>query len=125
MSKRGPKAKFGRTEDAAALFVVLRDGGLGYRRALREVSALLGVPERNIERAADPGQPEGKPGAKPHPQTTRLPLGDSGQLVNLALCAIAANEGLIRANLRERAVDGVANWPDPLKSAVEKLIPGT
>ena len=67
MARRGPKVKFSRTRDAAALFEALR-GPLGYRRAMRVAAELLGVPERNIEREiALPAVPAGAP--------AHLPLG--------------------------------------------------
>ena len=108
MGRRGPKVKFSRTRDAAALFMALRDV-LGYRRAIADVSALLGVPERNIEREIDP-------------KTTLLSptFAESN-----ALCAIAANIPLIRANLRSRAVDNFDDWPEPFKGAIRQLLPGT
>ena len=101
MGKRGPKVKFSRTRDAAALFMALR-GALGYRRALGDVSALLGVPERNIEREIDP-------------ETTFL--APAFAEAN-ALCAIAANVDMIRANLRTGAVERTDDWPAPFKRAI-------
>ncbi len=110
-AKRGPKVKFSRTRDAAALFLALR-GAVGYRRAIADVSALLGVPARNIEREL-------------LPETTMLPTAPGVEAETLALCAIVANKDLIRAKLQDRVVDGVSGWPEPFRSAVEQLIPGT
>ena len=75
---------------------------------MRDVSALLGVPARNIEREIDPA-------------TTFL--SPSFSEVN-ALCSIAANVNLIRANLRGQAVDRLDDWPEPFKRAVVQLLPG-
>lgn len=108
MAARGPKVKFSRTRDAAALFMALRDE-LGYRRAMRDVSALLGVPARNIERELDP-------------EATQL---SPTFAETNALCAIAANLNMIRSNLRGRAVGRVDDWPEPFKRAVSQLLPGT
>ncbi len=107
MATRGPKVKFSKTRDAAALFMALRDG-IGYRRAMGDVSALLGVPARNIEREIDP-------------DTSFL---SPAFAETNALCAIAANRSLIRLNLRSRCVDRVDDWPEPFKRAVLELLPG-
>ncbi len=107
MAKRGPKVKFTRTRDAAALFMALRFD-LGYRRAIRDASTLLAVPERNIERECDP-------------KTTHL----SPEFATTnALCAIAANVPMIRANMREGGIDGVDDWPEPFRAAIKQLLPG-
>lgn len=107
MAKRGPKVKFSRTRDAAAIFAAVR-AEMGYRRALRDVSALLSVPERNIERELDPA-------------TTFL----SGECTEpLALCGIAANSRLIRVNLINKAIDGIDGWPEPYRKALAQLVPG-
>ncbi len=108
MATRGPKVKFSRTRDAAAMFLATR-GPLGYRRAMRDASALFGVPERNIERQLDPA-------------TTLL----SAEFAPpLALCAIAANKNLIRANLRGDVSIDLDGWPEPLRAAITQLLPGT
>lgn len=107
MAQRGPKVKHSRTRDAAALFMALRDA-LGYRRAMRDVSALLGVHSRNIEYEICP-------------ETTFLSPTSVG---NLALFAIAKNRNLIRANLQTCAVDRTDDWPEPFKRAIAQLLPG-
>jgi len=102
MTRRGPKLKFSKSRDAAALFLALRPT-LGYRPAMRAASVLLCVPERNIEREIDP-------------ETTFLDL-QSPEL--MGICAIAKNKGLIKANMH--AIKGVADWPERLRDAVTNL----